>query len=688
MEGSIRKLPASVFKSMLSYYSKEGKSQLMEELIITLDPQTLDVDLAVKLCQEYDLIDALIHIWTRVFLDFVTPFVSFISSLAAHEECNSIFQITIESNIKKVFGFLTAVVQSTQYPHKNLISSFELQEKTKLSIYYILFNGALVEWPYGSSHKLNTFDNLEDEPVYPYFNLFFNFNPQKLLSIIDIMFQEDSILNEDILKEKHSSHLMWVNRQYIMDMLVDIMKSSEDNRNVALLAIFISNNIPKYPQFIRFSNQIIENIIDILFTANEEDLLTELQLALESILTIYTPISSEKFIQELKEKKFNKVLFRVYIKSKQYIDLLQLILTSNNPEQEYDINLNVLLEEILTELKSDPLEHPRIFPIIENQFENLIQKIGINDSVKLFNMYDSVLHLNIKNVNDETLQQKYLEELFTPAKNYSQNNSELKMLFVCLSCKYKEQRAVIEWLSDVDITNIDINDTITNLEDKKNYQAVAVLHQRLDEYSRVVEDVIHCIDNWFSAKDNDPKVLISYMDMATNAAAAIICDEERIRCWSNIIVHLMKIYSTIPNDSGKKKDCNLILQDLFIQLAIYEYPKKNNRIEDVCQILTKAFENQDVILLKSHIVKEFFQNVFSTYNVERQMSKLILKIMEGNSLEIMLTYKHKLDEGWSIKNDQCEICGKGIWGTNISSMIFRVWRKTEGYKILKMIHLH
>ena len=78
LEGAIKSLPPSVLKKIITYYAEKEEYTLLEDLIVMLDPQFLDLDLAVKLCKEFKLYEVLIYLWNKVFTDYMTPLIDFI----------------------------------------------------------------------------------------------------------------------------------------------------------------------------------------------------------------------------------------------------------------------------------------------------------------------------------------------------------------------------------------------------------------------------------------------------------------------------------------------------------------------------------------------------------------------------------------------------------------------------------
>lgn len=140
-------------------------------------------------------------------------------------------------------------------------------------------------------------------------------------------------------------------------------------------------------------------------------------------------------------------------------------------------------------------------------------------------------------------------------------------------------------------------------------------------------------------------------------------------------------------NSEHRENCNKALQKLFVRLAISDAPSKGDNIGEFWTILTGVLEHQDVIMRRAQDLKELLLDIFKAYNIQEHISRMILKIVEDSSGGITRQYNDRLQNGHSIYNDECEACGKKIWGKGLNPDIFRVWeaemRKMLNYKDVK-----
>jgi hypothetical protein len=71
--GDFKHTPPGVVKSLISLHSDAGEYDDAEAIIWHVDPQMLDINQAITLCDSHGLLDALVHVYTRALFDYVSP---------------------------------------------------------------------------------------------------------------------------------------------------------------------------------------------------------------------------------------------------------------------------------------------------------------------------------------------------------------------------------------------------------------------------------------------------------------------------------------------------------------------------------------------------------------------------------------------------------------------------------------
>lgn len=672
LEGTMCALPAVVFKPMLTNFADSKNLSVVEDMIVMLDPRTLDVDLAVKLCQRYELLGVLIYICNVVFDDYITPLVDAILRINHRPEDTFIFRTSETGAIDIIFDYLSFVLTGRQYPQNDLIMPVERQVNAKICLYHILFSGTCIEWPTGRGKKLQTKRDSFHEPAFPYFNLLISFNGTRTLSMLNEIF-EDSLLNDGYIEnELGKDWPIHITRQYMVDVILDMIRRQESRGHETLMGIFVACNVAKYPQFIKLSGRVLENVIATICEVSDPQLNDDCQRALECLLSVYTPKNPETLIAELKELKFKRVLFLLYAKTKRFYDILPLALSSEDTIYDYDRDFSSIVRFALFEATYDSLEHSRVVSLIRENFEALVDKLGANLAAEFFQQFEPEIHQLVVPLSHENTQQQYLEKISSFGALESPQLNHLKNLYFELSCKYKSGEPLLKWLERLNLRNLDTERAANLLLSSKSFEAAAVVHRRIQANSMVVEDIINCINDWFKEGDKRYMTLNKYLNMAIEAISD--SGDDKLNNWTKLIACFMKLYGIYRSDDIAGQSCNKAFQELFIRLAISEASEKDGKRGQFWNILTSALEHQEVIMMKAQDLRTLLFDVFTTYDVERNISRLILEIVQESSVDMARRYEGTLTEGWSITNDECKICGRTLWGLGLNSANFVIWQ--------------
>ncbi|CAI4054608.1 CORVET complex membrane-binding subunit VPS8 SKDI_01G0710 [Saccharomyces kudriavzevii IFO 1802] len=674
-QGSVTAISPALFKSIIDYYAKEENLKVIEDLIIMLDPATLDVDLAVKLCQNYNLFDLLIYIWNKIFDDYQTPLVDLIYRISNQSEKCVIFKGPQAPPATTIFDYLTYILTGRQYPQNLGISPSIKCAEIQGKLTTFIFSGYSIKWPLDSKQKLYICKNPKEEPAFPYFNLLLKSDPNRFLAMLNEVF-EASLFNDDndmitLIGESES-----VSRQYVIDLLLDVMKTTEHCDEVrALVAIFIATSISKYPQFIKVSNQALDGVVNTICSSKVGGIFEISQIALESLLPFYHSKTTENFILELREKKFNKVLFNLYKSENKYSNALSLLLQTEDVEKEYNTDIVSITEYIFKKCPPGSLEYGKVEGVIKNNFELLLSRIGIEKCVTIFSSFDYSLHREILKVNTEETQQIYLDKLFSMSTFGSKVDKRLRNLYIELNSKYKSEKEMILWLNGVDLSNAESLHILDLINQNSNFEAAAVIHERLQNFNLAVKDLLSSIERCLNEGETNINILSDCLKRAIDDCNS--AGVEKKSCWIFFITFLITLYGNYSTHNEKKDLCNNLLQEAFLGLVRSKSSTQKDAGGEFWEIMSSVLEHQDVILMKVQDLKQLLLNVFTTYELERSLSGLIQKIIEDSSQDLVQLYRKFLNEGWAIHTDDCEVCGKKIWGAGLDPLLFLVWENVQ-----------
>ncbi|KAI8993990.1 Golgi CORVET complex core vacuolar protein 8-domain-containing protein [Trametes punicea] len=322
LNGEIRHVPPRITQRLIALHDEDNRPDLVERLIWHIDPDCLDINQAITLCQRYQLYDALIY-------DYMSPVVELLGLVRRVQQWRKQRAETSEMssgpmdeqsmepvilNAYKIYPFIADTLTGLTYPSEEPLPEEEAF-RAKKDVYTFLFHGRSSVWPEGEGGKLVLTSDEENgvEPTYPYTRLLLRFDPEAFLHTLDLAF-EDTYLNDDT----HG-----VSRFVIIKILLEILASRDlSQEEKTFVHIFIARNVPKYPQFIQIQPSILHNILIGLTQDPDASTREDRQLAAEFLLSAYTPHESERILKLFKDAGFYRILRSWYKHEKQWPQLL------------------------------------------------------------------------------------------------------------------------------------------------------------------------------------------------------------------------------------------------------------------------------------------------------------------------------------------------------------------------------
>lgn len=327
LSGSVHALPPSVSQRLISVHEERGQFEAAQRIIWHVDPEYLDINQALGLCQRQKLYDALIYVYTRSLHDFVSPIVELLAlvrRIQTHREQRprrvgdrddtASFGTTHEEDIEgevpdayKIYAYLAQALAGLSYPSKEPLP-YEESILARNAIYSFLFSGRTVTWPErGGSPVLTSDEDNSAELPYPYLRLLLRFDAEAMLDALDLAFEE-SYLEDDIPGKP-------LTRQRIVDLLLEVVSPASDSFTPVdrtFLHIFIARNLPKYPQFIELAPSVLHRILVGLASDPDQSTTDDRQLAAEYLLSSYTPQDSDAMVVLFEQASFFRILRSIY----------------------------------------------------------------------------------------------------------------------------------------------------------------------------------------------------------------------------------------------------------------------------------------------------------------------------------------------------------------------------------------
>lgn len=360
LAGAVHALPPSVSQRLIGIHAERKQFDAAQRIIWSVDPQTLDINQALVLCQREKLYDALAYVYNRAMRDYVAPLVEFLALVRRierhrrqrprrigengasseeegeedgdEEDAHSSYwrnghglvsasavqaDQDVEATVPdayKVFAYLSQALAGLSYPKREALS-FEEAKRARDSLYSFLFSGQTRAWPEkGGRSVFTSVEDGGDEPTYPYLHLLLQFDAEATLDTLDLAF-EDPYLDEDDEEEPSTTR---ITRQRIINLLLEIMAPPRDGEDDfspvdrTFLNIFVARNFPKYIQYISLPPATLRTILVNLSTDSDQSTVEDRQLAAEYLLSNFTPSDVDSLIPLFKDAGFFRILRSVY----------------------------------------------------------------------------------------------------------------------------------------------------------------------------------------------------------------------------------------------------------------------------------------------------------------------------------------------------------------------------------------
>ncbi|RIA88126.1 Golgi CORVET complex core vacuolar protein 8-domain-containing protein [Glomus cerebriforme] len=495
LDDKIKDLPPEIMKDLVDHYKNRRMLAKVEKCIWHINPQCIDIDQVIQLCQSEGLYDAMMYVWNRSMMDYVSPAVKLLKIIRKilisekrkkkkHRSSMSSSSISIDvneagedleamrTNARKFYTYLGNILTGRTYPNGAPLSEAEANE-ARTTLYSFVFSGRCVVWPrHGGELILTAEDELKGpEPTYPYLRIFLKFDTKAFLQALDIAFEDsylngvEIIMNGDEYFEEEELPGKIVNRQLLVNILLEVMTSGFSynpefsQTDISYLYSFVARNLPKYTQFLLLPPSVIHKILVHLSTDNDPRTREERQLSVECLLSIYTPQDENQMVQLYENAGFWRVLEHVYKADKKYGLLVTTYL--KDPERRNEVfdcirsllNPNSKLTEkqreevtqtIITRIDEIvDIDGEQTAAIIKTYFDSDHKKVIDNLSsspVRLFTYLRGLLEPSQENVTGgELMRVRTVEEQVIMSEAYSESfliGPEIHEQYIALMCKF------------------------------------------------------------------------------------------------------------------------------------------------------------------------------------------------------------------------------------------------------------
>jgi hypothetical protein len=447
LSGSVHALPPSVNQRIIAIHEERGQYEAAQRIIWHVDPEFLDINQVLGLCQRKKLYDALIYVYTRSMHDYIAPIVELsvlIRRIQQHrkqrprrigdgeeaggsEAEDSASFVTmhgedVEATVPdayKIFAYISQALAGLSYPSKDALP-YEEGIAARNSIYSFLFSGRTLAWPErGGKPVLTSDEEGSVEPPYPYLRLLLRFDAEAMLDALDLAFEEP-YLDDDVPGKP-------LNRQLVVNLLLEVMGPDSDDFSPVdrtFLHIFVARNLPKYPQYIELRPSVLHQILVGLASDPDQSTTDDRQLAAEYLLSSYTPHDGEAMIALFERASFFRILRSIYRGERRWAALASTYL--RDPDVGADI-FGFLRETLKLATRANGTQRNELAETILDAVPSLVQadEAGLQQTADLVDTFLPTHHAEVieRLASSPWRQFAYLRCLLEPAFSDTHDSS-------------------------------------------------------------------------------------------------------------------------------------------------------------------------------------------------------------------------------------------------------------------------
>lgn len=702
LNGLLPSLPPNVFKSLVEHYASEEDIDAFTNIVCLLDSSALDIDLVMHLCTRYELEEPLTYLTCHVLNDYISPLIHFVLSISTGKEAKTCYH---------VYPYLSFVLTGREYPTGTLMEINKANEiKNKLcNVLFCNLKSNIVGETSSFKIHLNDF-------LFPYLTILLKHNSFEMLSALNEA-MEDSFLNED--------NGYKFNRQYIVDTLCDVLESKEidfKEEDRCNWAVFIGRNYPKYPQFIRLSEDILSRVVDTLCTNKSVGHKNDRELALLSIISVYETPNSPLFREKLRAAKMFRVLFGMYRQDGDAAEAMDLWLEQyrlgdKTDEPDEPEPLSVLSN--IFNAKQSSIQHMRLNEYIAKNFEEIC-KIDVKGFVLQISRHNPQLHENALHIQDSRVFSKYCETLFRKYKKSVPGSvrSSFILRYITQLCE-DNPTDLYTFVSENMVDLADNEDNFEHakrfLEQRHSYDTLSLFYINKGMYRKALEALICNMHHQTELLEKGPgqqlqEAALQSFERLFRRALDVCCIEQicsevvdqgdlNEALWLILLeactsasnraramptfqqapyhsrTDLRQFFDYCVNDAFRTMSLKKLSSEVPGVLGEKLFLRVFNRFLDHCSLGARSATLANV----RDILTDLF--VSCTYDIE--FFGLALRLLDLSIRGSMHLIRLDLVTGWLLTSTLCSACYKPLWGPRIPCEHYHAWVQRQKLALLE-----
>ncbi|CAN3359769.1 hypothetical protein DICA2_D06634 [Diutina catenulata] len=624
LSGALVQLSPQVLQALVKFYVARGDGVLLTELLCRLDLATLDIDLTLRLAEEHGLHECMVYVWTTLLKDYHTPLFKFYHS----------------DDRGNLYTYMSYILTGRQYPTDQFIASAAEEAAAKSAIVEVVFathilpsdpgsgdhkkleNGDLYiaenglsgsddgDEPSGAARFHQALAYHPTEVIFPYLTRFLHRSARDMLRTLNEFF-EDPSLNSGRLS-----------RQYIVDALVDIFDTdntfTDDDRTQ--MAVFLARNYPKYTQFLRLSESQLASVVTTLLASPPGP---DVELALQSVLAVYTPQDPALLVSQLHARGFFRVLSAVYRRQGHYGKVLEMWLQ----RPTHDESMESMLESAFRAVKGHPTQRRALITTITDHLSEIVN-VDVEGAVRVFDSVAPEVHDASANLEPHR-QFLYLHQL-RPTRG------KLVAAYVRLSAQYDADH--VYEITCRRKSQLTLSEVESELRDAGLFDSVAEL---CDDFDTLLSLLSTSVDS--------PGVVFSRV----LSRMLSLCQADSSR-WLAVINLLVSFSEPHPETISAVHEC-------FRAINRYDQtrPVELDHESTFISVLRDFLAESDTAPLAT--IRGVLQEVVVSYAYEREMAGISLRMLDGHIAESTARFVAETKKGWLVARDPCTYCAKPLW---------------------------
>lgn len=640
----IHNLSPILLEKLIEHFANAENKTRVTEMVCLLDTASLNIDSTLKICAKHRLRECSAYIWNKLLHDYVTPFKNLVEDLGLPDL--GMGEKTL------VFSYLAYILSGRQFPTDDYLSEAD-EKRSRKEICALLFSYA--------QEKSEECLFLDTGAVFPWLTYLLKSNVGETLMTINEYF-ENPCLNDDE---------QGYDRQYIIEALIDVFDVQEsyflDQDNV-YLSIFIARNYPKFVQFIRLSDTVLQSTLVRLCENKDPDLHDDCELALQSLIQAYDVGDERYFLEQLKAARFNNALFTIYKQKGDYSQAVEVWLRGLGNAESDGMNFSILadiLEATFVRSSGTPERRREVLVAIERNFEDLV-RISASDMLLLANTYSSKIHEMVLRCKDDQVALQYLSGAFSgPNRSKIDHSRELLLSkYVLLLSIYNPERVMdtVREYSATLLRHFEEDDTILKeLLNNGQIDAACFFLVQKGLHQEALNELLKGIE---AEASGDASKLDRYIDAATE-----VCEQAGAELWTILVLLLVQLTNT---SAVHLKNLNQGIYRSFRRLL-----DSNPQKETFQNVLNRIMESAQVSNVRATL-----QDVLTSYFFEIEMLNISLDKIN----QAVLKYMHKVRcenlEGWDIGKKLCASCSLPLCGKDVSLSHYMAWEDRERGRVM------